>query len=383
MIIDLLNNLAITTALLFVAGKIFEKKALDHNSPIIMKVLAGVGASSLAILLMYNTIKATDSVIVDLRHLPIIVAALYGGPISAIVSGTIVAIVRFFMMGISLTSFIAANVALLMGLFSAYVSKTRLSAKQKYIVMNVFCVAELSIAIFFLIDNVAISIVVFLYYWPISIFAGFFTYFVADYINKSNENTRNLKEIERDLRAKNLMLELLSNMDGVTQIYNRRYFDNSLQSEWQEAMENKTTLSLIMFDIDHFKSYNDTYGHQMGDECLKEIAKTAQSILKRPSDVVARYGGEEFAVILPNTSERAATKLAEKIRNSVVQLEIPSINSKVLPIVTLSIGVSSTVPNKAFTPFQLVANADEALYKAKSEGRNCVCLYDKSLLSVT
>ena len=131
-------------------------------------------------------------------------------------------------------------------------------------------------------------------------------------------------------------------------------------------------LSLILCDVDYFKRYNDTYGHQAGDACLQQVARAISRVLKRPTDLVARYGGEEFAVILPFTTGEGAVHIADTIHLEVQQLLIPHAKSSVSEYVTLSIGVCSTVPQKEFSPIALIAIADKALYGAKEQGRNRV-----------
>jgi diguanylate cyclase (GGDEF)-like protein len=128
-----------------------------------------------------------------------------------------------------------------------------------------------------------------------------------------------------------------------------------------------------MCDIDNFKSYNDNYGHTKGDECLKQIAQIIKKTLQRPRDFCARYGGEEFVIVLPDTSEEGAVRVAEEIRETVQKTKIPHANSSPLDVVTLSLGVSTMIGD-ALTPYEkLVQQADKALYMAKQKGRNCVC----------
>ena len=131
-------------------------------------------------------------------------------------------------------------------------------------------------------------------------------------------------------------------------------------------------LALIMMDIDHFKAYNDHFGHQGGDECLKAVANTISSVAKRPGDLTARYGGEEFSVILSGTSADDAGKIAEKIRTRILALDSPHPESSTAAVVTLSLGVASLVPEKDSPPSVLIEKADKALYKAKNSGRNMV-----------
>ncbi|EAW34232.1 diguanylate cyclase domain-containing protein [Lyngbya sp. PCC 8106] len=158
--------------------------------------------------------------------------------------------------------------------------------------------------------------------------------------------------------------------DSLTQIGNRRAFDHYLQQEWHRAKREQLVLSLILADIDYFKSYNDHYGHQAGDECLRQIAQAIHDAVKRPADFVARYGGEEFAVILPNTDIEGAKLVAELIHSQIHQLQLPHPQSTVCPFITLSQGVSACVPQPEDSLKMLIARTDGALYQAKEQGRD-------------
>ena len=167
----------------------------------------------------------------------------------------------------------------------------------------------------------------------------------------------------------------LTLLDSLTQVYNRRYFDQQLKLEWRRLQRVSSPVSLIMCDVDCFKIYNDTYGHQQGDKCLQRIANAISTVIKRPADVLARYGGEEFTVILPHTDQSGAIKVAEAIRFAVKQLKIPHLNSSVDSVVTISLGVASTVPDSKDNPYLLVEAADLALYQAKERGRDGIAVY--------
>jgi diguanylate cyclase (GGDEF)-like protein/PAS domain S-box-containing protein len=170
----------------------------------------------------------------------------------------------------------------------------------------------------------------------------------------------------------NFELERLASVDGLTQVANRRRFDDYLNAEWRRLTGGQAPLSLILCDIDCFKIYNDTYGHLAGDFCLQQVAGAIRLAVSRPTDLVARYGGEEFALILPNTQADGALYVAESIRSLVKDLEIIHVHSSVAPYVTLSLGVASIVPSAGATPATLIAAADEALYRAKKQGRDRV-----------
>lgn len=184
-----------------------------------------------------------------------------------------------------------------------------------------------------------------------------------------------LLAMTRKLDAANQELTRISSSDGLTGLANRRFFDEAISVEWRRARRNSNPVAILMCDVDYFKLYNDTYGHQAGDECLRRIAGALTRHAERPSDVVARYGGEEFAVILPETTIGGALMVAEKIRASVRELGITH-DSSPHGIATLSIGIASAAPGFDNPPDDLIAGADRALYRAKNEGRDRVCRAD-------
>ncbi|WP_170942305.1 diguanylate cyclase, partial [Noviherbaspirillum denitrificans] len=162
---------------------------------------------------------------------------------------------------------------------------------------------------------------------------------------------------------------------GLTGIANRRRFDLHLEDEFRRAKRNASPLSLIMIDVDSFKDYNDNYGHQRGDQCLAQIAGALGGVLNRSSDLVARYGGEEFTVVLPDTNEDGAMQIAEAMRAEIEALNIEHAHSRVAKFVTISLGVSTVVPEHLSNTGSLIHAADRALYQAKRSGRNCVVTY--------
>ncbi len=176
----------------------------------------------------------------------------------------------------------------------------------------------------------------------------------------------------RVLDAAYQRLQHMSFLDGLTGIANRRRFDQFLDLEWRRALRSESALGLIMVDIDFFKSFNDTYGHQRGDECLKRIAGALASSLGRPGDLAARYGGEEFVIVLAGTGRDGAVAVAETLRASVEALRIPHSGSPVSDHVTISLGVASLIPRQPAAVDTLIAAADRALYQAKRGGRNRV-----------
>ena len=180
------------------------------------------------------------------------------------------------------------------------------------------------------------------------------------------------KQHELTLIEANSRLLHQANIDSLTQIGNRRRFDECIAREWSRCAREKEYLSLILCDVDFFKAYNDTYGHQAGDRCLHSVAKAIAIAVERPADEVFRYGGEEFAIVLPNTESQGAIQVAEEIRNSVKCLQILHTSSKIDDFVSLSLGVSSIIPDIRSSAYALISTADNALYDAKLKGRNRV-----------
>jgi diguanylate cyclase (GGDEF)-like protein len=191
----------------------------------------------------------------------------------------------------------------------------------------------------------------------------------AEEMDKKN---RELTETRHQLEHRNRDLERISALDTLTQIANRRRFDAVLRQEWRRSARDDSPLSLVFCDIDYFKRFNDTYGHQAGDECLVRVAQTVEETLNRPADLAARYGGEEFIALLVDTEVEGARMLAERMRARVEELRIAHQASSVAPYLTVSLGVATVVPRPAIRPEDLVDLADRALYAAKEKGRNRV-----------
>ena len=185
---------------------------------------------------------------------------------------------------------------------------------------------------------------------------------------------RELIEVTNQLTDLNELLTNLSLIDSLTGIPNRRCFDDTLAQEWRRAARHGGDLTLMMLDVDHFKMYNDTYGHQKGDSCLQDVATAIGKQLRRPGDIVARYGGEEFAIILPNTGAAQTESLLKAVKSALAALKIEHKSSPTAAFVTVSIGVASQTPDQALSePADLIELADQALYQAKELGRNRFC----------
>ncbi|MBN2618961.1 MAG: diguanylate cyclase [Spirochaetales bacterium] len=187
---------------------------------------------------------------------------------------------------------------------------------------------------------------------------------------------KELETLKHELELKNVTLEQLTMEDGLTALGNRRCLDITLDAEWVRGMRSKQPLSLIMIDIDHFKLFNDTYGHQEGDICLKRVASALKTTLKRQCDIVARYGGEEFIAVLPDTDSEGASQVATRMLHAVDLLEMTHSSSPTAPNVTVSLGVATVIPVKNSLPEFLIKAVDKALYKAKNSGRNRLVIAD-------
>ncbi len=194
----------------------------------------------------------------------------------------------------------------------------------------------------------------------------------TDFIKKPLTKMEFQPRVQSALRLKETLNRegYMANRDGLTELYNRRYFNEHIKKEFNRSQRNQTSLSFILCDIDYFKLYNDTYGHTAGDEVLKKVASSIQRSVRRPADFVARYGGEEFAVVLPDTDKNGAESRAESIRRDIEDLAIEHKNSEVEDVITVSNGFATSF-NDSYDDFEkLIQAADEALYQAKDHGRN-------------
>ena len=185
------------------------------------------------------------------------------------------------------------------------------------------------------------------------------------------ESTRSkLLETSRELAAANRELENLSRQDGLTGIANRRYFDSYLLAETRRASRDRQHISLILADVDYFKAFNDYYGHQAGDDCLRRVATALKSVARRPADLAARYGGEEFAIVLPGTQLDGALDVAKTLAREIETLSILHVRAGSYDRISLSQGIASVIPASDASPESIIELADQALYQAKQQGRN-------------
>lgn len=200
----------------------------------------------------------------------------------------------------------------------------------------------------------------------------------VDYITKPfhREIIKLRVNLHLELKRHRDYFEQLSYLDGLTGLANRLRFDTIFAYEWEHSTRRKDCLALLLLDIDYFKQYNDTYGHLLGDDCLKRVSQCLQKSVNRSSDLVSRYGGEEFIVLLPSTDLAGAQIVAERIRQNIEALHIPHLSSQ-HKNVTISLGVGSIAPRQGQKAQDFLQNVDDALYRAKSHGRNCLKTVEK------
>lgn len=217
-----------------------------------------------------------------------------------------------------------------------------------------------------------IFIPMFILFWLLLIVMGGYMAFMMESAARSDFLQNRLLAVEAErLQYLTGRLHVLSTTDCLTGIANRRYFEEQLQAEWRRCQRSHQPLSLVMIDIDYFKDFNDSYGHQRGDDCLRRVAQTMAAFCQRPGDLCARYGGEEFVILLPATAQEEAQALVESLRRAVEQLAIPHRHGEG-GVVTVSAGVAARIPGAHSSSDQLLSQADRRLYQAKEQGRNQV-----------
>ena len=217
-----------------------------------------------------------------------------------------------------------------------------------------------------------ISLIIFTNNYPLGVLFSLFFIYMIFMAHRQNKEYWTALDNEYLLEQKTKELRKLSNRDGLTGLYNRRYFDRTFSHEWKQAIRNQTPITVLMCDIDHFKTVNDRYGHAAGDEYLKMLTQILQQIFRRETDIVSRYGGEEFIILIINEPLESVKKLAEKARASVeiatLELENQSIRT------TISLGLAHTSPEPDMEKEKFIAIADQSLYMAKEQGRNQICI---------
>jgi len=356
MLRDLFINGTILISFIFISSQVFKRNFLNLSGSFKNKFFFGLTQGILGILLMLFTIHVTPKVIMDFRHIAILLATLYGGGFAAIITGITIAIFRISYFGVSTPAIIAAISMIIVAIVCTLISKIDLNVFKKWIYMYFISTSIITVTFFLIIKDSIILYHTLFYFWIGSSIIGFLAYYISNYMNTS---TKLLNRLEQE-----------STIDFLTGLNNVRQFDNSLNQSFLNVKDKNEYLSILIIDIDFFKKVNDTYGHQAGDSVLQQLG-IILSTFCRSFDIVSRIGGEEFSVILPDCPSDQSLEVAERLRVAVETHEF--IISDVLKInITISIGAATYPDNVSDLEF-LIKEADNALYSAKHSGRNKVC----------
>jgi diguanylate cyclase len=352
---DLFIHSCIVITFLFISGSLFKSNPNVDSS--LQKLKLGILAGSLGSVLMFFSIQITPVIMMDLRHIAILLSAFYGGFVPAIVSASIINVSRLVFFEGSIESFLVTVIIMfLIGAFASLIQSKLLGSDfLKWTVMGVISLITISSGLLYLMgySNEVVNILV--NYWAITSIAGILVFFLGRYIVQSNQMY--------------MQLETQSATDFLTGLNNVRQFDTSLNESIKIAQDLGEELSLIVIDIDHFKKVNDTYGHQAGDEVLRQLGGLLVSCA-RPNDLVSRNGGEEFSLLLQKCSYSQALETAERLRAIVENHRFILPSGKEIKI-TISLGASTYLETTQFLD-EFIKQADDTLYKSKRTGRNKV-----------
>ena len=355
MLKDFFIHASFVITFLFIGGSLF--KSNPEIDTTLQKLKLGALAGILGSVLMAFSIQITPVIMMDLRHIAILLSAFYGGFVPAFVAATIINISRLVFFDGSLETFlVTVLIVFIIAVFAALVQKkVKGSDFFKWTIMGLISLITISSGFLYLMGFTDQVYKILINYWVITTISGVMVYFLAGYIVQSNHMFMQLKT--------------QSATDFLTGLNNVRQFDSALNESLESARELNEKLSLLMIDIDHFKKVNDTYGHQAGDEVLRQLGGLLISC-SRPSDIVSRNGGEEFSLLLKNCSYSQALEIAERLRGIVENHRFSLPNGKELKI-TISLGASTYLETTQCLE-EFIKQADDTLYKAKRTGRNKV-----------
>lgn len=355
MIKDLFINSTIIISAIFMLGNIYRENTLSKSSPLITRVCSGMLGGLIGVVLMFFSIKITNTMITDFRHLPILILSLQAGFIPSVVSAVIIALFRVIYFGLSKASVLAAISMIIIGVGVNIFNRLRISKLLKWTFMNIFSIVTITYVFYILLEGKEELFNVLINYWVIGIVTTILVYYLNEYVEQSNKAYRKYKEE--------------ATIDFLTGLNNVRKFDIIYNELIKSVINNDQKLSFLMIDIDHFKRINDTYGHDIGDIVLSQLSSVLKNNV-RQIDFVSRMGGEEFSILLPNCCYIEALDIAEKVRKSVEENGFIISNNKALTI-TVSIGVA-TLNDAVNEKEKLIKDADTGLYIAKRSGRNKV-----------
>jgi diguanylate cyclase len=356
MLSDLVVNISILISFTFIWHQLFRHNRLTMNSPLKIKILDGLIAGVLGIILMHYSIRVNDITILDLRHIPVILVAFFGGYIPTIIAAIIISIGRF-LIAYNFSSVVSLFMMFAIGIGASFIStRIKLTPWLKWLVLLIFSQSIFSLALYIVVDNFHDVLDFALYHVISTMVGGTLIYHFVNYIRLNSELYLKYKES--------------SQRDPLTGLFNVRSFDFHYNSILTKTMQTKGDCSICILDVDHFKQINDTYGHLAGDEVLKQLATLLKS-LTREEDIVSRNGGEEFSIILPHCNYEKAKEIAERIRRKVEEQPFYLSDNKRINL-TVSVGIAAYY-DELEKPYMLFQEADDALYHAKRNGRNIVC----------
>jgi diguanylate cyclase len=356
---DFFINFCILCTGIFLIHQYLYRENISLISPIKWRVIAGILQGGFGMLLMLFGIHIEGGVLIDLRTIPMMIAAYLGGWVSTCVTTIIIIVCRLALYPVSYSALFNVGVLTVSAIIFSLISHSNMNTEKKWSIMALSFVVILGISVPFVIPGLRQAFIIFIQYALAIICATYGTYLLKSYLWHNDEDYARLKKFAQK--------------DYLTGLNNVRSFTLAIDSAFLKAKERQEELSLLFIDIDHFKHVNDTYGHPAGDKVLKKVAQILL-LSCRSVDIVSRNGGEEYSIIMPACSSASALAVAERIRQT-VEKSIVVINKKVELQVTVSIGCASAKQKNIFSAAQLINEADRGLYMAKRKGRNRVCYY--------
>ncbi|MCI3927215.1 diguanylate cyclase [Paenibacillus sp. TRM 82003] len=354
---DLIINGAFLIAMIHLGSLYYRYRLADSEAPTWKeKLFLGFACGLAGIVLMTYTVRISDTTILDFRHIAIVLAATNGGLLASALCGLIISAFRLSFFGVTSTAIIASVNVMIYALIGGWIYTKKWRRQSAYTVLSGIAIIS-TCGVFLLALPPALWSVTLSYYVGFSIFGGILVYLLMENIIVTNALFQRFKQ--------------QSTTDFLTGLSNVRRFDKVLNDMTRKAVQRQENLSLLMIDIDFFKSINDTYGHKAGDEVLRELGNVLSTAC-RSVDTVSRNGGEEFSVLLPDCPIDRALEVAERVREAVAAHEF-SIGREEPLRITVSIG-AATYPELLGNPEELLQKADDGLYKAKRTGRNRVCV---------
>lgn len=355
MISDLIVNVSLLTSFTFIWHQLFRHNPLTHSSPLKIKLLDGLFGGILGIILMHYSIQVNEITILDLRHIPLILLAFFGGFIPSLIAAAVISVGRFFI-DINFSSFVSLIMVFTMTIGAGFITKyVKVGTWKKWTLLLFYSQLIFTIALYIVVEQFSQVTSIAFYHIVSSLIGGFLTFYFVLYIRRYTHLYNRYKESSR--------------RDFLTGLYNVRAFDFFYNVIVEKAKKEAGNCAICIIDIDHFKDINDLHGHTAGDEVLRQLAKLLKNLM-REEDIVSRNGGEEFSVLLENCFLQQAEFIASRTCEAVREHNFILPNKKMIGL-TVSIGVAAYHGNESDT-VRLYQDADEALFKAKQEGRNSV-----------